>query len=163
MHKMIEKFVTQGFMKEEEGQYIEDALDRKESIIVSGHRSTGIRPFMATLMAVAKSKYSSVQVKGFEDLEKEAEYLLIPGIDGLDFEKLIGDAMAKPDTAFVSVKEPEHPYSIMKLLKGAYKATGDTSKTYLVIECEKANDVPFVQKVTEMKLDENGKVTKKDF
>lgn len=162
MHKMIEKFVTQGFMKEAEGQYIEDALDRKESIIVSGHRSAGIRPFMATLMAVAKSKYTAVQVKGFEDLEKEAEYLLIPGIDGLDFEKLIGDAMAKPNTAFVSVKEPEHPYSIMKLLKGVYKATGDTSKVYQVIECEKENDVPFVQKITEMKLDEKGKVTKKD-
>lgn len=163
MHKMIEKFVTQGFMKEAEGQYIEDALDRKESIIVSGHRSAGIRPFMATLMAIAKSKHSSVQVKSFDDLEKDAEYLLIPGIDGLDFEKLISDAMAKPDTAFVSVKEPEHPYSIMKLLKNVYKETNDSSKVYQVIECEKENDVPFVQKITEMKLDEKGKVKKADF
>ncbi len=163
MHKMIEKFVTQGFMKESEGQYIEDALDRKESIIVSGHRSTGIRPFMATLMAVAKSKHSAVQVKSFDDLEKDAEYLLIPGIDGLDFEKLISDAMAKPNTAFVSVKEPEHPYSIMKLLKNVYKETNDSSKVYQVIECEKENDVPFVQKITEMRIDEKGKVKKVDF
>ena len=163
MHKMIEKFVTQGFMKQEEGQYIEDALDRKETIIVSGHRSAGIRPFMATLMAIAKSKHSAVQVKGFEDLEKEGDYLLIAGIDGIDFEKLIGDAMMKPNTSFVSIKEPDHPYSIMKLLKSGYKANQDTSKVYQVIECEKENDVPFVQKITEMKLDENGKVKKADF
>lgn len=163
MHKMIEKFVTQGFMKESEGKYIEDALDRKESIIVSGHRSAGIRPFMATLMAVAKSKHSAVQVKGFEDLEKDADYLLIPGIDGIDFEKLISDAMAKEGTAFVSVKEPEHPYSIMKLLKNVYKQNNDSSKVYQVIECEKENDVPFVVKVTEMKIDEKGKVKKTDF
>ena len=162
MHKMIEKFVSQEFMTEAEGKYIEAALDRKESIIVSGHRSAGIRPFMATLMGVAKGKHTSAQVKGFEDLTADVEYLLIPGIDGIDFEKLISDAMAKPESAFISIKDPEHPYSIMKVLKNVYKATGDTSKVYQVIECEKENDVPFVQKITEMKLDEKGKVTKKD-
>lgn len=163
MHKMIEKFVSQEFMTEAEGKYIEDAIDRKESIIVSGHRSAGIRPFMATLMAVAKSKHSAVQVKGFEDLEKDTEYLLIPGIDGLDFEKLIQDAMAKEGTSFISVKEPDHPYSIMKLLRNVYKENNDTSKVYQVIECEKENDVPFVQKITEMKLNDKGKVQKEDF
>lgn len=163
MHKMIEKFVSQEFMTEAEGKYIEAALDRKESIIVSGHRSAGTRPFMATLMAIAKSKHSAAQVKGFEDLEKEGDYLLIAGIDGIDFEKLIGDAMAKPNTSMISIKEPDHPYSIMKLLRKGFKENGDTSKVYQVIECEKENDVPFVQKITEMKLNDAGKVQKEDF
>ena len=163
MHKMIEKFVKDEFMTEAEGKYIEEALDRKESIIVSGHRSAGTRPFMATLMAIAKSKHSAAQVKGFDDLEKEGDYLLIAGIPDIDFEKLIGEAMAKEDTAMISIKEPDHPYSIMKLLRQGFKANGNTDKVYQVIECEKENDVPFVQKITEMKLNEKGKVQKEDF
>ena len=163
MHTMINKFVVQEFMTEAEGQYIEDAINRKESIIISGHRSAGTRQIMAALMAVAKSSFSSAQVKSFEDLDKDVEYLLIPGIDNLDFEKLIGDAMAKPDTAFVSIKEPDHPYSIMKLLRGNFKLNGDSSKVYQVIECAKVDDVPKLIKITSMKLDENGKLIKLDF
>ena len=121
MNPMISKFVQQGFMTEEQGQYIEDAIMKKESIVVSGHRSAGIRPLMATLMAVAKKEFSNVQVKSFEDLEKEAEFFLVPGIDGIDFEKLIGDAIAVPNTAFISLKEPEHPVSLMKVMKANFK------------------------------------------
>ena len=84
---------------------------------------------MAALMAVAKGSFKSVQVKGFEDLEKDTEYFLIPGIDNLDFEKLIFEAMKKPNTSFVTLKEPEHPYSIMKLLREVFKETGDASKS----------------------------------
>lgn len=160
---MIQKFVSQEFMTEAEGKYIEEAIDRKESIIVSGHRSAGIRPLMATLMAVAKSKFSAVQVKGFDDLDKETEYFLIPGLDNLDFEKLIGDAMAKKDTAFVSIKEPEHPYSIMKLLRVVFKENQDTSKVYQVLECAKVDNVPKLTKVTAMSLNEKGRVQKVDF
>lgn len=163
MNSMIQKFVNQEFMTESEGKYIEEAINRKESIIVSGHRSAGIRPLMATLMAVAKSNFKSVQVKGFDDLNKDTEYYLIPGIDNIDFEKLIGDAIAKPGTSFVTIKEPEHPYSIMKLLRQVYKETGDTSKAYVVLECNKINDVPKLTKITRMTLDEKGKMKKEDF
>lgn len=163
MHKMIQKFVDQEFMTEAQGNYIQEAIDRKESIVVSGHRSAGIRPLMATLMAVAKSKYTSKQVKGFEDLEEDVEYFLIPGLDGLDFEELIGKAMTKPGTSFVSIKEPEHPYSILKLLRGVYKDTKDTSKVYQVLECAKVNDVPKLTKLTSMSLNEKGKMQKVDF
>ena len=38
---------------------------------------------MAALMAVAKGGYTAVRVKGFEDLDKDTEYFLIPGIDNL--------------------------------------------------------------------------------
>lgn len=163
MHKMIEKLVNQEFMTQAEAQYIQDAIDRKESLIVSGHRSAGTRPLMATLMAVTKSKYSSKQVKGFEDLDEDVEYFLIPGIEGLDFEDLIAKAMAKPDTNFVTIKEPEHPYSILKLLRSVYKDTKDSSKVYQVLECDKVDDVPELAKITAMSLDEKGKMQRVDF
>lgn len=163
MHTMIQKYVNQGFMTEAEGKYIDDAIQRKESIIVSGHRSAGIRPLMATLMAVAKGSFKSVQVKGFEDLNNDVEYFLIPGLDNLDFEKLIEEAMKKPNTSFVTLKEPEHPYSVLKLLRQVYKETQDSSKVYQVLECSKINDVPKLTKITKMALDEKGKIVKEDF
>ena len=162
MHTMIQKFVAQGFMSEEEGKYIDEAIQRKESIIVSGHKSAGIRPLMASLMAVAKSSSTSVQVKAFEDLESDVEYFLIPGLPNLDFEKLIGEAMKKPNTSFVTLKEPDHPYSIMKLLRQVFKETGDSSKVYQVLECAKIDDVPKLTKITRMALDEKGKILKED-
>lgn len=163
MNKMIQRYVDQEFMNQAEGSFIEEAIGRKESIIVSGHKSAGIRPLMASLMAVAKSNFTSLQVKGFEDLNNEVEYFLIPGLDNLDFEKLIGEAMAKPNTSFISLKEPDHPYSILKLLKNVYKQTEDTSKVYQVLECAKINDIPKLTKITSMNLDGKGKIVKKDF
>lgn len=162
MNPMIAKFVSQGFMTEEQGQYIEDAIMRKESIVVSGHRSAGIRPLMASLMAVAKGAFPSLQVKGFEDLQADAEFFLIPGIDGLDFEKLIGDAIAVENTAFVSLKEPEHPVSLMKVMKANYKAGKGIGKRIHTLECIKVDNVPVLDKITEMMLDESGKIQKKD-
>lgn len=163
MHLMIQKFVDQEFMTEEQGQYIEDAIMRKESIVVSGHRSAGIRPLMASLMAVAKQSFSSVQVKGFEDLEKETEFFLIPGIDNIDFEQLISDAISKDGTAFVSVKEPEHPVSLMKIMKKNYKNGTGIGKKIQTLECVKENDIPKLAKITEFHLNEEGKVKKTDF
>lgn len=163
MNKMIQKYVDQNFMTESQGRYIDEAIERKESIVVAGHRSAGIRPLMATLMAVAKSNSTSKQIKGFEDLEEDVEYFLIPGLDDLDFEELIGKAMAKPNTSFVTIKEPEHPYSILKLMREVYKNTKDTSKVYQILECSKIDGVPILTKITSMSLDEKGKIIKADF
>ena len=162
MNPMISKFVQQGFMTEEQGQYIEDAIMKKESIVVSGHRSAGIRPLMATLMAVAKKEFSNVQVKSFEDLEKEAKFFLVPGIDGIDFEKLIGDAIAVPNTAFISLKEPEHPVSLMKVMKANFKNGKGINKKIHTLECTKIDGVPILEKITEMHINESGKVVKTD-
>ena len=163
MNPMIKKFVDQNFMTEAEAKYIEEAIIRKESIIVSGHRSAGIRPLMATFMAVAKNNSSTIQVKGFDDLNNDVEYFLIPGLDNIDFERLITDAIAKPNSSFISIKEPEHPYSILKLLKDVYKLNGDISKVYQVLECAKVDDVPKLTKITQITLDEKGKFVKIDF
>jgi hypothetical protein len=160
---MITKFVTQNFMTEDQGKYIEEAILRKESIVVSGHRSAGIRPLMASLMAVAKSNFQSVQVKNFEDLEKETEFFLIPGIDGLDFENMISTAIGIEGSAFVSIKEPEHPVSLMKVMKANFKQDKAIGKKIHTLECIKIDGVPVLDKITVMYLTEKGKITKEDF
>ncbi|HZH94153.1 MAG TPA: hypothetical protein VFD79_08615 [Tissierellaceae bacterium] len=163
MHPMIQKFVDQKFMTQDQGEYIEAAIMNKESVVVSGHRSAGIRPLMASLMAVAKKEFANVQVKGFEDLEKETDFFLIPGIDNLDFEKLVGEAIGVEGTAFVSIKEPEHPVSLMKVLKANYKAGKAVGKKIHTLECIKVDDVPVLDKITMMVLNEKGKIEKTDF
>ena len=162
MNVMIEKFVKTGMMTQEQGQFIEDAIMRKESIVVSGHRSAGIRPLMASLMGVAKSNFTNVKVKDFDDLEKDVEFFLIPGIDDIDFEGLISEAIAKPDTAFVSLKEPEHPVSLMKVLRKNFKNGTGKEKIIQTLECVKENDEAKLSKITTMYLNEKGKVKKED-
>ena len=134
MNPMIKRLVDQGFMTEEQASYIEEAIERKESLMVSGHRGWGTRPLIATIMAAAKSKHKTVQVKGFEDLNNnDVEYFMIPGISNIDFEKLVKDAMTIPNTSLITIKDPEHPYSIFKLLREVFKETGDNSKTYHIL------------------------------
>ena len=162
MNVMIEKFVKTGMMTQEQGQFIEDAIMRKESIVVSGHRSAGIRPLMASLMGVAKSNFTNVKVKDFDDLEKDVEFFLIPGIDDIEFEKLISEAISKEGTAFVSLKEPEHPVSLMKVLRQNFKNGTGKDKVIQTLECVKENDEAKLAKITTMHLDEKGKVKKQD-
>lgn len=162
MNAMIKKFVDTGMMTEEQGQFIEEAIMRKDSIVVSGHRSAGIRPLMASLMGVAKSNFTNVQVKSFDDLEKDVEFFLIPGLDNIDFEKLVSEAISKPDTSFVSLKEPEHPVSLMKVLRQNFKNGTGIGKRIQTLECVKENDEAKLLKITEMYLDESGKVKKQD-
>lgn len=157
MNPMLKKFVDQEFMTEEEGELITRAIENKDSVIVAGHRSAGIRPFMASLMMVASRTHDAVQVKGPDDVEKDGDYLLIPGIDGLDFEELIYRAVLQEDKAMVTLKEPEHPYSLYKLLRKGYKENGNTDKVYWLIECDKEDDVPFVKKITRVSQNEKGK------
>lgn len=163
MNQNLKKLVDQGFMTEEQGEYIENAIRNKESLIVSGHKGWGIRPLIATLMAVAKSSSNALQVKGFEDLKTpNADYLLIPGINDIDFEKLVKDAMAVSNTALITLKDPEHPYSIFKLLREVFKETNDSSKIYHILECAKVNDMPILSKITKVTVDEKGKINKSD-
>ena len=162
MHPMIRKYIDQNFMTEEQGQYINDAIMRKESIVISGHRSAGIRPLMAAMMAIAKANFSNIQVKDFADLEKETEFFLIPASDSVDFEKLIGAAMAVDETPFISIKEPEHPVSLMKVMKQQFKLGKGIDKKIHTIEAKKVDDVPYVDKITEFCMDESGKIVKTD-
>jgi len=163
MNPMIKKLVDTEFMSEAHGIYLEEALQRKESIIVSGHKGWGILPLMATLSAVAKVNYSIKQVKGLEDISDEVDYLILADSKGLEFSKLVAEAMAVPNTQMIAIKDPDHPYSFFKVLGDVFKATGDTSKVYQVIECAKIDDEKKLHKITRVSQDENGKTIKSDF
>lgn len=162
MHPMLQKNVDSNFITEEQGNYIEEAIKNKESLIISGHRSAGVRVFMATCMAIAKASYTSVQVKSEADLEKEVEYYLIPGIDADNFEEIIQTAFSKEDSSVITLKEPEHPYSIIKIMKKSFKETKNTSKVVTLLECRKIDNVPYLINLNKMSYDENGKIVKEE-
>mgnify|MGYP000943479083 CR=1 FL=1 len=143
MNNFLKKMVDQGFMTEGQGNYIEESIMRKDCLIISGHRGWGILPLMAAAGAVAKGSFKIKQVKGFEDLKEETDYFLIADLIGL--------------------KDPDHPYSILKILGDVYKADGPTAKVLQVLECAKINDEKKLSKITQITMNENGKLAKVDF
>jgi hypothetical protein len=163
MNPMLKKLVDQEFMNEAFANYIEEAVMNKDSFIVSGHKGWGILPLMATVSAVAKSNFKIKQVKGFDDLADETEYYIIADLNGIDYAKLVADAMAVQNTSLICLKDPDHPYSFLKLVGDVYKVNGDTSKVYQVLECAKVNDQKQLAKITKITLNENGKTVKVDF
>lgn len=163
MNAILQKLVDSGFMNESHAQYIEKAIDNKDTLIASGHKGWGILPLMATIGAVAKSKYSIQQVKGFDDLKAAADYYVIPDLKDIDFAKLVTDTVCIPNSSLITIKDPDHPYSMMKILKDMQKATGDNSKVFQVIECAKINDEKKLSKITKMTFDDAGKIIRTDF
>lgn len=165
MNKFIEKNVESGLLPEKVGQYLDEAIERGESIIVAGHRSTGVRPLFAAISGAAKTvSGSGVQVKDETSFEKEGKYYLIPGNPNVDLEALILKAIERPEAAFVTVKDPEQPVSLQKLLKKNLKDGGPTDKVFHEIALRKdgvgASATPFTDKVTKFYYDEKGKVKK---
>ncbi|MZQ75378.1 MAG: hypothetical protein GT589_04375 [Peptoclostridium sp.] len=163
MNPMLKKLVDQNFMTEAQAAYLEEAVGRQDTVIVSGHKGWGILPLMATLSAVAKSKFSIKQVKGFDDLADEAQYYIIADLSDIDFAKLIADTISIKDTSMITIKDPDHPFSLYKILGDVYKATGDTSKTFQVAECCKENGEKKLAKITQVTYNESGKLVKVDF
>lgn len=163
MNAFLKKLADQGFITEGQGQYIEEAIMKKDCFIISGHKGWGILPLMATVSAVAKSNFKIKQVKGFEDLKDEADYLLIADISNIDYAKLIADAVLTPNSSFISLKDPDHPYSIFKILGDIYKSNGVTSKVIQILECAKVEGENKLFKITKVTMADNGKLKKLDF
>lgn len=163
MNPFLKKLVDQKFMTEGHANYIEEAVMRKDSIIISGHKGFGILPLMATISATAKSNFKIKQVKGFEDLNEIVDYYLIADLSNIDYAKLIADTILVPKTSFIALKDPDHPYSILKILGDVYKLNGNTSKVYQLIECVKVDGIPQLSKITQISMNENGKLVKVDF
>lgn len=163
MNSFLKKLVDQKFMTEGQANYIEEAIMRKDCIIISGHKGWGILPLMATAGAVAKTNFKIKQVKGFDDLKEVADYYLIADLSNIDYAKLITGAVLMPRASFISLKDPDHPYSILKILGDVFKLNGDTSKVYQVLECAKVNDEKLLAKITRITLNESGKLVKVDF
>lgn len=162
MNKFIERNVESGLFNETVGSYLEEAIQNKESVIIAGHRSTGSRPLFAAISGAAKSEHSAVQVKDESAFEKEADYYLIPGNPKVDLEELIYKAIETPGAAFVSLKDPEQPVSLQKLLKRFTKEHGTSDKVFHEIALKKngtgGDAVPYTDKVTKFYFNEKGKV-----
>lgn len=163
MHPMLQKSVDSGFMKEEHGLYIEEAIEKGESLIISGHRSAGIRPFMAAVMAVAKGKYKTVQIKDETGVEgAEGEYILIPALTEENCETVVQAAFNAKGKSLITFKETELKYSMMKIMKTQAKEVGDLSKVVHLVECRKIDMVPHLINFSKMYYDEKGKVKRED-
>ncbi|MEF9951594.1 MAG: hypothetical protein RR838_03310 [Clostridium sp.] len=163
MNPMIKKLVDSGFMTEAHGNYLEEAISNKDNLIISGHKGWGILPLMATVSAVAKGSFKIKQVKTFEDIKDEAEYYIIPDLKDIDYAQLIADTIQIPSTSMISIKDPDHPYAILKILKDVYKINSDTSKVFQVVECAKINDEKKLAKITKITIEDGGKLKKVDF
>lgn len=156
MNPMLQKLVTTEFMTEDQAKVIEEAVANKDTVIASGHRSAAVRPLLATLMTMAK-QFGTKQVKTKEDITNDAEYILLPGLGVDDFEDYV-QAAFEAEPAMITIKEPEHPYSMLKIMKKAAKATGKTEKQAWLLECRKIDDVPHLVEIQRMYYDDKGKV-----
>lgn len=156
MNPMLQKQVDSEFMTQEQAEVIQKAVDAKDSVIASGHRSAAVRPLLATLMAMTKG-YETKKIKTIDDIEGDVDYFLLPGLDVENFEEFVQKAVESP-ASLVTIKEPEHPYSMLKVMKKAKKATGNTDKNIWLLECRKIDDVPYLVEVQRMHYDEKGKV-----
>lgn len=166
MALLLQRFVDQGLFNETVATTLEEAINNGESVIIAGDRSTGTRPLTAMLMGHAKKQHNSVQVRKVEDLEQEADYYLILGIDGVSLEEMVTTALAKPNARVVTVKEAENPISIAKVLKKNFKEHGPTDRTFVQVELDKfphnKDGVPFTDKLTRFSLNEKGKLEKEN-
>ena len=164
MHPMLQKSVDTDYMKEEHGLYIEEAIAKGETLIISGHRSAGIRPFMAAIMAVAKGSHKTVQVKDEAGIEaaSDVDYILIPALTEENCESMVQAAFNKKGMSTITFKETELKYSMMKIMKTQAKEVGDLSKVVHLIECRKLDGIPHLINFSKMTYDEKGKVKRED-
>ena len=156
MNPMLQKLVDSEFMTQEQGEVIQKAVDAKDSVIASGHRSAAVRPLLATLMAMTKP-HTSKKIKSLDDIVDDVDYLLLPGLDVENFEEYVQKSV-ESSPSLVTIKEPEHPYSMLKVMKKALKATGNKDKNIWLLECRKIDDVPHLVEIQRMHYDEKGKV-----
>lgn len=161
MNATIQKYVDEGLFNETVGNYLDEAFKNQESVIVAGHRSTGSRPLMANLMGLAKKEYNAVQVRKAEDLEKEADYYLIFGAPAEEIESLIAEVMKK-EKPFVTLKEPETPFSVMKVFKDHVKENPETKLVVHQLSLRKdgvgAGATPFTDRVDKYYVNEKKRV-----
>ncbi|HHU12164.1 MAG TPA: hypothetical protein GXZ64_02950 [Clostridiaceae bacterium] len=162
MHTKLERYVNDGFMTEGQAQYIEGAIERGETLIASGHRSAGIRNLMAAVMSMVMEKHSSTKVKDAKDTESDTKYLLIPAFAEDTFLDTLQAAFNRKGQSLVTMKDPDHPYSVIKMMTVAYKTMADPEKVVNLMECNKIDGEPKLIKFSKMTYNEKGKVVRED-
>lgn len=154
----FQKLVDSGFMTAEQGTYIENAVLAKENIIVSGHKGWGILPLLATIGNFAKQKHQVKQIKGMECLTDDVDYYVIAAPKEEDFERLVIKAFSASNSRTITLKDPDHPYSIMKVLKQIKKV----DCPFCVIECAKVGEEKLLSNIKKMYMSAEGKLIKED-
>ncbi|MGX7144219.1 hypothetical protein ACWODI_01415 [Facklamia languida] len=161
MNEILQKVVDGGLFNETVAGYIEEAFNNKESVIIAGHPSTGSRPLMANVMQLAKKSYPSVQVRKAEDMDKDGDYYLVFGAPAEQVEEFVTAALEK-GKSFVTLKQPDTPVSILKIMKQVLKENPDFDHKVLQVSLRKdgtgAGATPFTDRVDRYFVNEKGRV-----
>ncbi len=160
MHPMFQKLMNESFITEAQVQVIEEAVNDKRSIIVSGHKGWGILPLLATISTYAKADASIQQVKTISDIEEVADFHVVTNPKDSSFEDVIVSGIKQDGVNILAIKDPDHPYSLFKIMKDIQKDKGALTKKFLVIECAKKEELKHVSKLTSVEMDELGKLQK---
>ena len=161
MNPMLKKLIDQGFMTEDQANYITYAIANKDNIIISGHRGHGILPLLASLGSVAQSNVKLKPVRNVAtDLEDESvDYLLIGDLKEVDYPELLTTIFANKKASVITIKDADHSFSVMKVLSDVYKQNSDALKTYQLIECTKdADEVKKIAKIVKVEQTQSGKL-----
>ena len=162
MNAKLERYVNDGFMTEAQANYIEEAIKNGETLIASGHVSANVRNLMAATMSIAMEQHKTTKVAGVDDVQGDALYFVVPKLNEDTYQDVLQAVLNKKGAALVTMKIPEHPYSVIKMMKDAYKAELDENKVINLMECNKIDNVPKLMKFSRMSYGENGKVLRED-
>lgn len=159
----LRQLADKGFITPEQVAYLEQRLEKKDNVIVAGHKGHGILILMANLMTAIPKGAKIKQVKKIPgDLEGEADYFLLGDLKDQDYSQLLFKLFSKKDGAVLTIKDPDHNYSLMKIVREVAKETKDYSKAYVVVECKKVDEENKVVKITRITSNDSGRLIKED-
>ena len=161
MNPMLQKLIDQDFMTAEQADYITEAVANKDNIIISGHRGYGILPLLASLGAVAQSSGKLKPVRNIEnDLADDSfDYFLIGDLKDVDYPELLTSIFADKNSSVITIKDADHSFSLMKILRDVYKKNSSALKSYQLIECTKdENEVKRITKIVNVTQTSAGKL-----
>ena len=163
--KKLENLVEQGFITQEQAEYLEDAIARKESVVISGHRGHGLTQlFGSLLMSLDKENTTFKQVRKPEkDLEDGYEYYIIGDLKDADWESILMDIWGEKGGNVMVMKAPEYSYSVMKILRNLAKQGKANNLVLQVVECKKIGEEKKVDKIVRTTVDEKGKPVRETF
>jgi uncharacterized lipoprotein YehR (DUF1307 family) len=163
--KKLAALANTDFITPEQAEYLEQCVEGKKHVIIAGHKGHGILILLSHLLTCIDIKANKVkQVKNIPaDFEAEASYYVVGDIK--EQEMSYGDILTKlfsKEGAVLCLKDPDHTFSLMKVIRDVAKQTEDYSKEYIMVECTKVDDVKHVAKVTKLAVSPQGKILKED-
>jgi hypothetical protein len=162
--KKLQDLVATGFIAEEAAEYVEKCIQNKENIIVAGHKGHGILILLSNLLTcIDKANNKVMQIKnGSTDAADVADIYLVGDLKETNYDELLTNLYSRPDSSVFTLKDPDHNFSLMKIIRDVYNKTKDSSKIYVMVECKKINDEKKVFKVTRFTLTDEGKLVKNE-